>query len=140
MTFTQPMITEILSSDTRAATQTHQERLDIQPPARHAALWLRGNFSVKGIAYSSKEPSRRLGNHALPYPGSRSAPSGLPPFALLDNRHMPRRIARCCAIKPRIVRHLDLAAEGAEAGALVEGDGGGMVEGAGVQPDAVEAA
>ena len=51
---------------------------------------------------------------------------------------MPRHIARHCPIEPRIVDHFDLPPEWTKARALVEGQRGGVIEGAGVQPDAFD--
>src|SRR5262245_44930599 len=59
---------------------------------------------------------------------------------LLDVWHMPRRRPRRCAVQARVVGDLDLAAERAEARALIERDGRRMIEGAGVYPDAAEVA
>src|SRR6266404_2796266 len=53
----------------------------------------------------------------------------------LDNRHVPRRVARRRSIKPRIVLDLDLPPEGAKAGALIERHCTRMIVSAGVQPD-----
>src|SRR5215218_7412955 len=48
---------------------------------------------------------------------------------------MLRHIARHRSIEPRIVDHLDLPPERTKARALVEGERGGMIEGAGMQPE-----
>ena len=42
------------------------------------------------------------------------------PAPSLDDRHMPRHIARRGAVEPRIIRHLDLPSERAKARALIE--------------------
>jgi hypothetical protein len=42
------------------------------------------------------------------------------PAPSLDDRHMPRHIARRCPVEPRIIRHLDLPPERAKAGALIK--------------------
>src|SRR6266404_4712186 len=54
----------------------------------------------------------------------------------LYHRHMPRHMARRGPVEARIVRNLDLAPERTEARPLIERKGRGMIEGAGVNPDA----
>ncbi len=58
--------------------------------------------------------------------------------ALVNHRHMPRHMARRGAVEARIILHLDLPPESAEAGALVERQCGRMIEGAGVQLEAID--
>ena len=54
----------------------------------------------------------------------------------LNHRNMPRRAARRCPVKARIVGYFDLPPERAEARSLVEGQRRWMIKGASVQPDA----
>jgi hypothetical protein len=51
---------------------------------------------------------------------------------------MRRGSARHRTVQPRIIHHLDLPPAGAKARTLVEGERGGMVEGAGVQPEPID--